>query len=154
MSTYILKFIPWFIFLTLGIVSAWQATQINGISFDPLGSKAAPYTFSGLLVILLLVDLFRNGFKESADEISPSFTEILSVFFVLVVSIIYCLAVFQFNTPFSIATMLLVPTVSWLLQSKMSKKIIFTRFIFGALLGLGGELLFTKVFFVDLPTIW
>jgi len=154
MSSYILKLIPWLIFLTLGSVSAWQASKIGGISFDPLGSKAAPYTFSSLLVLLLILDFIRNGFKQSEEEPAPSFSEILSVIYVLIVSIFYCLAIFKFDVPFAAATSLLVPIVSWLLQPTESKRIILTRFIFGALLGLGGELLFTKVFFVDLPTIW
>lgn len=154
MKTYILKFIPWVCFLILGVITVWQVSKINSISFDPLGSKAAPYTFSGLLIILLFVDLVRNGLKSNKDDITPSTSEILSVVGVLFVSIIYCLAVFQLKIPFSIATILLVFIVAWLLQPVMSIKVLSMRLLFGALLGLGGELLFTKVFYVDLPTIW
>ncbi|MFT2112079.1 tripartite tricarboxylate transporter TctB family protein [Marinomonas sp. 2405UD68-3] len=154
MNNYILKLIPWACFLALGIVAAWQASQINSISFDPLGSKAAPYAFSGLLIFLLLLDLIRNGFRANKDDTNHSITEIISVISVLSMSILYCLSIFLFDVPFSISTIFLVPIVSWILQPVMSKKTVLTRFIFGTCLGVGGELLFTKVFFVDLPTIW
>ncbi|WP_299665653.1 tripartite tricarboxylate transporter TctB family protein [uncultured Ruegeria sp.] len=171
MKYWVIEAIALVLFLGLGIASIVAATQITGFSFDPLGSKSAPYVVGGFTValsvaagLILLRGLSRDPEamqQESANEADDAsekrdYTalELLEVLGLFVVAIFYVLALFKFRLPFSIATIVFLLTAACLLERTLRGRIPIIALIAGAIIGIGGELLFTKVFFIDLPSLW
>lgn len=170
-KNWVIEAIGLVLFFGLGIASIMAATQITGFSFDPLGSKAAPYAVGAFTVALSLAAgamLLRNlladpaatrimggAEKENEDEQRDySGREILEVLGLFCVAIIYVIALFNLRIPFSIATIVFLPVAACLLERTIRGRIPVIALIAGVIIGFGGELLFTKVFFIDLPSLW
>ncbi len=153
------------IFIALGGAGIWAAGQIGGFAFDPLGSAAVPYTVSIFVVLLSLACLFRLVTGRSEKERNPETTgaagvetfpprDLLEVVAMLGFTIVYVIALFAIGLPFSLATLVFVPASARLIARTSSAKGMTVALAVGAIVGFGGELLFTKVFFVDLPALW
>ena len=149
------------LFVLLGAGGLWAAGEIKGMSFDPLGSAAAPYAIgAGVILLSLLcgVSLIRrarrSASEEQVDERRYSAGEILEVLAMIALVVFYIIALFQLRLPFSLTTLVFIPAVACLLERSVTPRGIAVALIAGFLIGVGGELLFTKVFFVDLPTLW
>lgn len=165
MKNWILETAGLVLFLTLGIASIVAATQITGFSFDPLGSKSAPYAIGGFTVALslaaglALIRRLRNPQPEMPEESDGadrcySLREVAEVLGLLLIAILYVVAVFKLRLPFSLATIVFLPAAACLLERRLKGRIPLIALAAGAIIGFGGELLFTKVFFIDLPTLW
>ncbi len=159
MRNWVFEAVSLTLFLALGAAGAIAASQIKGFSFDPLGSAAAPYAvcgFTALLSLMCVWTLAKSVISGHRDEEERVFslreiTEVLALFgFVL----IYVIALFVFRIPFSLATLAMIPVAACLLERTLRGPIPLIALGTGAFIGFGGELLFTKVFFIDLPTLW
>ncbi len=155
------------LFLVLGFAGLWAAGEIKGISFDPLGSAAAPYAIGGGVILLSVLSglaAFKDrrkaegsGMAEDAAELREkrySAREISDVLIMLLLIVAYVFCLFNLRIPFSLATLAFVPAVACLLDRSWRTRTLPIALAAGAVIGVGGELLFTKVFFVDLPTLW
>lgn len=165
MKNWVIEAIGLVLFLGLGIASVLAAAQITGFSFDPLGSKSAPYAAGGFTIALSLIGglfLIRDIGKpqppaqeqDSSAERIYSAREIIEVLGLLLLAILYVIALFKLRTPFSLTTMVFLPVAACLLERTFKGRIPVIALMAGTIIGFGGELLFTKVFFIDLPTLW
>lgn len=165
MKNWVIEAMGLALFLVLGIAGVIAATQITGFSFDPLGSKSAPYVVGGFTILLSMVSavfLFnhirRNDpeapGREADEERSYTAREILEVFGLLVLAILYILVLFKLRIPFSMATVVFLPAAACLSERSLRGQMPFIALAAGAIIGIGGEFLFTRVFFIDLPTLW
>lgn len=154
MSVSTFKIIVWLLFAALGGVTLVAAGDISGVSFDPLGSRAVPYGLGVFLLVLLAMDIFAEWYAKMPDDDPVGSVTFLQVAAVLSISIVYSISVYQVQLPFSIMTLILVPVAAYALMPDLSVKATLTRLAMGAVVGFGGEILFTKVFFVDLPSLW
>lgn len=151
------------LFIVLGGAGLWAAGQITGISFDPLGSTAAPYVIGGAVILLSLacvVKLTRywpgGARRQNFDEEQRVYTsrDIVDVLGLLGLIMVYVFSMFNLHIPFSLATLALLPIAACILDRSYKTPHMPVAVAVGAFIGFGGELLFTKVFFVDLPTLW
>lgn len=171
MKNWVIEAIGLVLFLGLGFASIIAATQITGFSFDPLGSKSAPYVIGSFTIalsfaagLILLRSLLRapgamqveraTEAENAEGERDYTVREILEVLGLFLVAIFYVLALFKLRIPFSIATVVFLPIAACLLERTIRGRIPIIALIAGAIIGIGGELLFTKVFFIDLPSLW
>ena len=148
------KIIAWILFTALGGLTLWAATQITGAAFDPLGSQAVPYALGGLLLLLMGVDAGVQQQTRTESEEPADGMALVQMIAVLGLSVVYCAGVFILAVPFSIATLVFVPMASYALSPAYDRRSNMMRLVMGAVIGFGGELLFTKVFFVDIPGVW
>lgn len=151
------------LFTALGVAGLWAAGQITAIAFDPLGSTAAPYVIGTAVVVLSLAcGIKLIGFwpgsqtQAKGDEDLRTYTSrnILEVLALLGLVMAYVSLLFSLHVPFSLATLALVPTAACLLEWSVRTRSLPIALAAGGLIGFGGELLFTKAFFVDLPALW
>ena len=163
MRNWVFEAISLTLFLTLGLAGTIAASKITGISFDPLGPASTPYTISGFTVLLSVIcvwKLLKTVSKAEADahleNIGRIYTarEIAEVLALFGFVIVYVLALFVFRVPFAISTLVLLPASACLLERTVTGRIPLIALATGAFIGFGGELLFTRVFFIDLPTLW
>lgn len=161
----VIEIIALLAFAALGVLGMIEAGQIAGMSFDPLGSKAAPYAISALVVVLSAICAFRlltgratgDTNPESVSDAGPEFfplSDLAEVVGVLGLTVLYVVGLFNLGIPFSIATVIFVSAVAVLISRKVTARGLALAGAVGAFVGFGGEYLFTQVFFVDLPTMW
>lgn len=156
------------LFLALGGAGLWAASQISGLAFDPLGSAKAPYVISGFVVALsawagIRLFLSKSDPKPADDEsqdandgdADAAYTgrDIGEVLAMLGLVVVYVFALFSIGLPFSIATPGLVVATACLLERAIKTRLLLIAVAAGVVIGFGGELLFTRIFFVDLPTL-
>ena len=163
MRAWVFELVALALFIALGAAGLWAAGQITGIAFDPLGSTAAPYVIGGGVVVLSLACVLNlMGFwpggsaQEESDEEQRIYTsrDILEVLALLGLVMAYVFLLFNLHVPFSLATLVLIPSAACLLERSVRTRNLPIALATGAFIGFGGELLFTKVFFVDLTTLW
>lgn len=165
MKNWVIESVGLILFLVLGVAGVIAATQISGFSFDPLGSKSAPYVIGGATILLSLataatlikrVRAEESNTAESSEEKERVYTgqELSEVIGLLALGICYILVLFKLRIPFSISTIVFLPTAACLLERSIKGRLPFIALAAGAIIGFGGEFLFTKVFFIDLPTLW
>ncbi len=148
------KIIAWILFAALGGLTLWAATQITGAAFDPLGSQAVPYALGSLLLLLMVVDAGVKKQTQTESEEPADWMSMIRMAAVLGLSVLYCAGVFILAIPFSIATLVFIPLASYVLSPSYDRRANMMRLVIGAVIGCGGEFLFTKVFFVDIPGLW
>ena len=148
------KIIACVLFTLLGVLTLRAASHITGAAFDPIGSQAVPYTLGGLLLLLLAADTLTKNTTETESDEPAAPIAMLRIGLVLGLSVIYCAGVFVLAVPFSLATLVFVPLASYALLPDNTGRAHLMRLLTGAVIGFGGELLFTKIFFVDIPGMW
>ncbi len=169
MKNWVFEAVALILFLVLGVAGVIAATSISGLSFDPLGSAFAPYTVGTFTILLSAIGfllMVRRIVKNSTDNPSKgdaeaeeservySPREMIEVLALFCIALIYVVAIFRYRVPFSIATILLVPAAACLLERTMKGGIPLIALATGTFIGFGGEFLFSKVFFIDLPVLW
>lgn len=143
--------------IALGVLGYIEAQNIRGMSFDPLGPTAFPIGISLLLIgicgVILISSLLR---RRSISEDSKNIPALafLKVFGMLVLVTLYAIAVFSLRLPLSLMTIFFVLLASTTLPMKNRGRDSVIVLGTGLVTGVGAELIFTRFFFVDLPTLW
>lgn len=133
----------------------WGAKDIPPPFFDPLGSAAVPKAVAYVLILLALGIGIRRYFQNKSFERERSAEEgfkpepILAVA-VVGSSILYTLAMGAGWIGFRWGTIIYVFATGSIL-AKGNYRIMVTSLILGLLFGIGGQYLFTKIFYIDLP---
>lgn len=162
MGNWVIDIVTQLVFFALGVACLLAAGQISGASFDPLGSTAIPYAV-GIFIVgltsLCTLKTIRSLQAQKSTAANETDVEIIELraladsVLMLFLAITYVASVFIFQIPFSIGTLVFVPAASCLLHRSFEKRTLLIGIAAGVIIGFGGELLFTKVFFVDLPAI-
>ena len=159
MKNYMFESLGLILFLGLGIASVSAATQITGLSFDPLGSQSTPYAIGGLTIGLsviaggVLIHRLRAQTvheKNSTTKQHDRYGGMIEVLGLLLIALFYSLALFEFRLPFSLVTAVFLPVATCLLEPGRRP---FIALILGVVIGFCGEIILTKAFFIDLPTL-
>lgn len=143
--------------IALSVVGYIEARKIVGMSFDPLGPKAFPVGISLLLIgvcgLVLFLPLVRRR-TASADRKHIPASAFARVLVMLVLVILYGIAVFSVRLPLSLMTLCFVLLAAATLPMKNRRRDGLIVLGTGLITGFGAELIFTRLFFVDLPTLW
>ena len=141
--------------LVLAGVIFWGAKDIPPPFFDPLGSAAVPKAVATLLIVIALGISTRRYFENLSGAGSASAEEgykpepILAVY-VVGLSILYTSAMGAGWIGFRWGTVIYIAATGAIL-AKGNKNVMVLSAVLGLLLGIGGQLLFTNLFYIDLP---
>lgn len=139
------------IFLIVGILGVFFSYSISGFSFDPIGPSLIPKLVSVFLVlfsVLSFVHTYENR-KESYD-----LKQIVIPLLCFLYVVLFIFIVFLVGVPFSISVSVMFFLISSAIsENNKSVNSLKSAFI-GFLIGVFSEIIFTRFFFVDLPTIW
>lgn len=166
----------------LGVVAYWVATKIGGMSFDPLGPKAVPEGLSLLLVVLcLLLGVLRvrtfwrersgkgiaekaapsldgdDGSEDATDDQAEGDAKALSLWtslLMMVLAVAFVVGIFLARLPVSLVVWAYVCLAGLVMSRQNLVRRLIILLIVGLILGVGCEWIFTRFFFVDLPTLW
>lgn len=143
--------------ISLGVTGYLEAHKIAGFSFDPIGSKAFPIGISLLLValccLILFSALFRRKNNPAKEKTAPAHA-FLRILGMLTLIIFYIITVFSLRLPLSLMTLCFVLLASSILPMEVRSRGTFIALLGGLILGFASEWVFTRFFFVDLPTLW
>ena len=120
--------------------------------FDPLGSAAVPKGCAVLVAVfatIILIKALRTKVREK-DGLPPEFEKKPLLGLGIVLCCVGYVALLTF-IPFNWATSIYV-IGSGLLLGGVGRKNIVLSVLMALILGFGGQYLFVKVFFIDLPT--
>ncbi len=135
------------------VVIIWGTRSIPPPFFDPVGSAAFPKYAAYIIIALALAIAARAllSLKSPAGSKEKPFKEEpLFALYAVGVPILYILSM-QFGLlSFRIATILFIITLSALL-SRFDKRTVLFSGIIAIVFGVGGQYLFTEVFYMDLP---
>ncbi|WP_372802108.1 tripartite tricarboxylate transporter TctB family protein [Paracoccus seriniphilus] len=146
----------------IGILGWLQSRNIKGFAFDALGSQAVPKLLSALLVlagiwILLQGVIFRGqsaGTTGDTDEPPLEAGDYLRAISMFALSVAFAFLVFQMRLPLSICVLATCLIGGRLLAPRGRRNATVISAFAGLILGFGAEWIFTRFFFVDLPTLW
>ncbi|UTW11413.1 tripartite tricarboxylate transporter TctB family protein [Marinobacterium rhizophilum] len=144
--------------IALGLVGYLEAQKITSFSFDTLGSKAIPQGLSVLLllvgILVLLLPQLRPKPMEAETSAAFQLSDLGRTLVMLVFVAIYILGMFTLRLPVSLMTTAFVVASASLLPMPHRAQGTVRALITGLILGFGVEWIFTRFFFVDLPTLW
>lgn len=133
----------------------WGARDIPPPFFDPLGSAAVPKACAYLLILLALGISVRNYFRNkssttsSTDKLNYKREPILAIL-VVVLSVLYTLSMGAGWLGFRWGTVIYI-TITGSMLAKGDKRVMLISLALGLLFGIGGQHLFTEIFYIDLP---
>ncbi len=137
----------------LSVFIIWGTKDIPPPFFDPVGSAAFPKYAAYIIIALALAIGVRAIFsiKTTHKETKkPYKEEPLLALYVVVVPSLYVLTMNLGWLSFRAATILFIILLSALL-SKFDKRSMIVSAIVALVFGIGGQYLFTEVFYIDLP---
>lgn len=137
----------------LSVFVIWGTKDIPPPFFDPVGSAAFPKYAAYIIIALALAIGARAIFsiKTTHKETEkPYKEEPLLALYVVVIPSLYVLTMTLGWLSFRAATILFIILLSALL-SKFDKRSMIVSAIVALVFGIGGQYLFTEVFYIDLP---
>ncbi|MCF3936686.1 tripartite tricarboxylate transporter TctB family protein [Acuticoccus sp. M5D2P5] len=139
--------------LALAGIMWWQALKIPPPFFDPLGSAVVPKSVAIALALFAAIMLLRalNARPWPARERETGYRprpDIAAGIFLLAAAYVGAMALGLLS--FEIATILFLAAGTALL-ARFERRTVLLGAAIALLLGIGGTLLFTHVFYIDLP---
>lgn len=128
-------------------------------SFEPLGSGPIPQAVSVLIMGMCVCVMFNAWRRdkaavaetaEIAEEDRPEPPRPRNAVIVLVATVLYALAMAYQLLPFWLATIILVFSIIAIL-SGFNRRSMVIGLIIATVMGVGCQIIFTQIFFVDLP---
>lgn len=136
------------------LVFLWETLGLPPGTFEPLGSGPVPQATAGVIIILCLMVITGAWKKRDAGKVGPSdgTRPTIPAAILMVVATVVFVVTLQFRLlPFSWMAAIFLTFTIWGLEKFQTKKLL-PALITGLIVGFAMEYLFTKVFFVDLPT--
>ncbi|MCZ6673569.1 MAG: tripartite tricarboxylate transporter TctB family protein [Verrucomicrobia bacterium] len=133
----------------------WGAQDIPPPFFDPLGSAAVPKVCAYLLILIALGICIRRYFENRAGsnsnpEAEGYKSEPWLALAVVAMSILYTLAMGSGWIGFRWGTVIYIFVTGSILARK-HYPVMGLSLALGLLIGIGGQYLFTQIFYIDLP---
>jgi len=116
--------------------------------FDPLGSAAVPKAVAVILAVLASLVLWP-AWKNHTVANTGRGSGLIKGALIVLLAFVYTWLLDQRLTPFWIATLIFVPLAGATISS--SRSVLVVNLLIGAVLGIGGQLVFTRFFYIDLP---
>ena len=141
--------------IMLAALVLWGARAIPPPFFDPLGSAAVPKACAYILIAIALGISIRRYFENKSSPGSDGEDEgfkrePMRALGVVGLSVLYTLAMGAGWLGFRWGTICYI-TLTGALLAKGNKKVMAISLALGLLFGIGGQYLFTNVFYIDLP---
>lgn len=120
-------------------------------TFDPLGSAAVPkavaVVLAGLALLVLMPYLKQRRTVGASNE--ASLQGAINGAGIAMLALIYA-GVLDFRiVPFWLATLVFIPAAGAIIRAE--RAVLIVNLIIGLILGVGGQWIFTKFFYMDLP---
>lgn len=142
--------------LLIGVGFFISSLDISSVAFDPIGSAKAPMLLSFMLAFLAslqIVSTIKN--RKSGEESKASHKKSVPLWaqcLIWLAVVLYVYALSLRIAPFSVLTALFCTLSVFCLTTK--PKDVFKGLLVGVISGAVIEVLFTQVFFIDIPSFW